>query len=413
MKIVLVNKFHYLKGGSETYYFTLAKAFIQQGHQVIFFSMQDKKNTPCSQEKYFVKNQDYNNGDKIKALKSLFTIIYSKEAKKNISQLIKDEKPDLAILNLVHRQITLSIIEPLKKAGIPIFWTVHDLIFVCPDYLMLNPAGEICERCLHGDFRQCVKQKCVKNSFLKSLIAYKEAKFIKRKHYYDMVDAFICPSKFYKEKLEESKFTHSPIYYLPNPLSDNTDYHLPKTIKDYVLYFGRLSKEKGVLTLIKAIEQCQPKRKLLIIGTGPYESELKQYVLDHHLSDFIKFLGFKVGDELTKYIEEAKCVVLPSEWYENGPYSAMEAMAKGKILIVSNIGGLPELVQEGKSGFVFKTGSYFELKAKIEIVFKLSEVQLNTMGLESVKLAQKVFNSSDYCSQILKLLVKTNREDKK
>lgn len=129
MKILLVNKFHYIKGGSERYYFTLAEALKNAGHKVIFFAMKDDKNLPCAQEEFFVSNVAVKGGIKSKA-KMIMNMNYSKEAYKNMSALLDKEKPDLAILNLVHKQITCSIIDALKEHNVKIFWTMHDLITV-------------------------------------------------------------------------------------------------------------------------------------------------------------------------------------------------------------------------------------------------------------------------------------------
>ena len=182
MKILLVNKFHYMKGGSERYYFTLAEGFKKLGHEVIFFAMQDEKNIPCEQSGYFVSNASVGGGIKSK-LNMVLHIAYSKQAYNNMKALLNAEKPDLVILNLVHKQITLSIIDAIKEydKNLPIFWTMHDLITVCPAYTMLDGSGNICEKCLHGDFSNCVKNRCIKGSRLMSMLSEYEAKYIARK----------------------------------------------------------------------------------------------------------------------------------------------------------------------------------------------------------------------------------------
>ena len=304
MKVLLVNKFHYRKGGSETYYFTLAEALKARGHEVIFFAMQDEKNLPCPQEKYFVSNSSVTGGIKSK-LNMILHLTYSKEAYRNMAQLLKDEKPDLVILNLVHKQITLSIIDAIKEYDpkLPVFWTMHDLIAVCPSYSMRDGSGNICEKCLGGDFSHCVKNKCIKGSTLMSLLSKYEAEFIRRRKWYDQVDLFICPSEFYKKKLEEGKFTRSPIVTMRNPLPLDTKFEISETTEDYVLYFGRLSPEKGVKTLIEAAKLCGC--RLVILGTGPQEEELKALAKD---CANIEFKGFQTGEPLKNYIRNAvKC----------------------------------------------------------------------------------------------------------
>ena len=183
MKILLVNKFHYIKGGSERYYFTLAEAFRQAGHEVVFFAMRDEKNLPCAQEKYFVSNASVKGGIKSK-LNMVLHIAYSKEAYKKMRALLAAERPDLILLNLVHKQITLSVLDAIREydANLPVFWTMHDLIAVCPAYTMLDGNGNICEKCLHGDYKNCVRNKCVKGSKLMSMLSAYEANYIRKKH---------------------------------------------------------------------------------------------------------------------------------------------------------------------------------------------------------------------------------------
>lgn len=395
MKVLLVNKFHYMKGGSERYYFTLAETFKAHGHEVIFFAMQDEKNIPCEQEKYFVSNSSVGGGIKSK-LNMVLHIAYSKEAYKKMKALLADAKPDLVILNLVHKQITLSIIDAIKEYNpkLPIFWTMHDLIAVCPSYTMLDGNGNICEKCLYGDFKNCVKNNCIKGSKLMSMLSEYEANYIRKKGWYNKVDLYICPSEFYKNKLQQSKFTASKIICLRNPLPPDTQYGINDKDEGYALYFGRLSKEKGVKTLID--QAVKAGVNLKILGTGPIEDELKDYAKDFKN---VEFKGFQQGEALTNYIKKARCVVLPSEWYENGPYSAMEAMALGKPLIVSNNGGLPELVEDGVNGYIYADKD--KLADKLKDMFALSQEEYTAMCSASLERAKKCFNADDYIEQLM------------
>lgn len=395
MKVLLVNKFHYRKGGSETYYFTLAEALKARGHEVIFFAMQDEKNLSCEQEGYFVSNASVNGGMKSK-LNMLLHMTYSKEAYTKMKALLKAEEPDLVILNLVHKQITLSIIDAIKEHDpkLPIFWTMHDLIAVCPSYSMRDGSGNICEKCLGADFSHCVKNKCIKGNTLMSVLSKHEAEYIRKRKWYDQVDLFICPSEFYRKKLTEGNFTKSPIVTMRNPLPLDTVFERNETNEGYILYFGRLSPEKGVKTLIEAAIKCGC--HLMILGTGPQEEELKELAKD---AENIEFKGFQTGEALHKFVKNSKCVVLPSEWYENGPYSAMEAMALGKPLIVSNYGGLPELVEDGVNGYIYeKTAD--ALAECIEKMQSLNQETYQAMARASLEKAKAMFDAEKYVDVI-------------
>ena len=310
-----------------------------------------------------------------------------------MTALLAVQKPDLVILNLVHRQITLSIIDAIKDydPNLPIIWTMHDLIAVCPSYTMLDGNGVICEKCLNGDFSNCLKNRCTKGSRLMSWLSYREAKYIRKKNWYDKVDLFVCPSEFYREKLEEAGFTKSPIVTRRNPLPETTEYTLNDNDNGYVLYFGRLTKEKGVKTLIEVFKDID--YKLIVLGTGPEEKGLKEYVKDA-LIENVQFKGFVQGKELTDYIRYSRAVVLPSEWYENGPYSAMETMALGKPLIVSDKGGLPELVVDGENGYVF--GSKEQLKEAINKMIGLDRAEYTAMCMASLDKAKSAFAPKTY-----------------
>lgn len=397
MKVLLVNKFHYRKGGSETYYFTLAEALKERGHQVVFFAMRDAHNLPCAQEQYFVSNASVSGGIRSK-LNMVLHLTYSKEAYANMKRLLQDERPDLVILNLVHKQITLSILDAIREYDprLPVFWTMHDLIAVCPAYSMRDGRGRICEKCLQGSFRPCVENRCIKGSLPMSILSKYEADFIRRKKWYDQVDLYICPSEFYRRKLTEGKFTTRPIVTLRNPLPLETVYEAGGADEGYVLYFGRLSPEKGVGTLIEAAKQTGC--RLVILGTGPIERDLKAQAQG---CENIEFKGFQTGKALTDYVKKSRCVVMPSVCYENGPYSAMEAMALGKPLIVSDNGGLPELVEDGVNGCVYPAAQGAQALAScIRRMLALSRPVYEAMARASVEKAEALFHAENYVTQL-------------
>lgn len=401
MKVLLVNKFHYKKGGSETYYFAVAQALKARGHEVVFFAMQDpEQNLPCAQEKYFVSNASVQ-GSLLSKLNMVLHIAYSREAYRKMKLLLQDEKPDLVILNLVHKQLTLSIIDAIKEFDpkLPVFWTMHDLIAACPAYTMLDGNGNVCGKCLSGSFQPCVENRCIKGSRLMSMLSKYEADYIRKKKWYDQVDLFICPSEFYRKKLMEANFTASRIITLRNPLPPDTEYALHSQNDGYFLYFGRLSKEKGVGTLIDAARQTQC--RLVILGTGPMEAEWKESAKG--LGN-VEFRGFQTGKALTDTIQNSRCVVLPSEWYENGPYSAMEAMALGKPLIVSDCGGLPELVENGRNGFLYHAADGANaLAGCMEGMNRLSPAEYEAMAQCSLDKAKQLFSPEQYITEIEKL----------
>ena len=401
MKILLVNKFHYIKGGSETYYFGLAELLKKYGHEVIFFSMHDDRNFPCEQAKYFVDNVDFNaDVGLFKKLNMAKKMLYSKEAAKKFEALIKAEHPDLIHLNIFQSQLTGSIVDVAHKYGIPMVYTAHDLKSVCPNYQMLN-HGEVCEKCLHGDYKQCFKTACMKDSKLKSLLAYLEARTYRKKKTYKKLNAVITPSAFYKTKLDESGVMNCPVVHMANFLPEGTEYRASGVVGEYILYFGRLSREKGVMTLVKAYMASNCSLPLYIVGTGPIENDIKSFVEENDLTQNVKLLGFKQGEELKKLVRESRCVCLVSEWYENGPYSIMEAMAAGKPAIVSNLGGLPELVEDGKTGYIVPSKDIKALSEAIDKICALPDEELLQMGENAVLRAKELFDCEKYVDKLV------------
>lgn len=361
MKILMVNKFFYIKGGSETYYFSLKKLLETHGHTVIDFSMQDERNFNSDYKEYFVDNIDYSGKHSLASkLHMASNIIYSLEAKQKFRDLIESTEPDLIHLHIFQHQLSPSILDVIKKYDIPVVYTAHDLKMVCLNYKMMHHET-ICEDCKGEKYYKCAVNKCVKDSFSKSCINVIEGYFHKWRQSYDIIDEIITPSSFYRSKFIEFGIRENKVHHIPNFL-DATVPTVNKTpdSKQYYLYFGRLSEEKGVLTLIKALEETH--LSLYIVGTGPLLDQLAAYITEKEINN-IHLLGFKNGQELTDIVGNAKAVILPSEWYENGPYSAIEALRLGRPIIGSDIGGIPELVSD--NGYLFKTGDSDSLKNAI------------------------------------------------
>lgn len=408
MKILLIHKFHYMLGGTETFHYNLAEALVAAGHEVIFFSMIDEKNIPCKQDKYFVSNVDYNDKNMgiLKKVKSGIKLIYSFEAKHNMEQLIKDEQPDIAHIGLLHRQITFSVVDVLKENNIPVVMHLHELTAVCPCYTMLRPDGTICSDCASNGYWNCVKNSCMKGSKSKSLLAYVEAQFLKKGHYYDKIDTYIAECDFYRKLVEKAHFTNSPIIRMNNFLPLNQEYKSYHEHDNYILYFGRYAREKGVMTILKAYSLLNCNEKLVLVGKGSEENNIKEYVKNNQLEDKIKVNGAIFGDEMDRIIEKAKIILVPSEWYENGAFVALQAMAKGKIVIASNIAGLSEIIQDGKTGYLAKPGNPNSFAKAIKKVNDLSTEEYNEMSDSIVSYIKERCSVERYIDQLTLLYEK-------
>lgn len=402
MKILMVNKFHYIKGGSETYYFALKRELEEQGFTVIDFSMTDDKNFDSPYSKYFVDNVDYNSSTTLlKKIKMATNIIYSKEAKDKFESLVLSEKPDVVHLHIFQHQISPSILDVCKKYNLPTVYTAHDLKMICLNYKMMH-HGKICEDCKGGHFYHCVTNKCIKNSYSKSIINMVEGYVHKCRKSYDAIDYIITPSDFYRRKFIEFGIDSNRVIYLPNFLDrDKPHVNLMQNSKEYYLYFGRLSEEKGILTLIKAMVGIGS--NLYIVGTGPLKEEITNYIKEHKIEN-IKILGYKSGQDLVDLVGNAKAVILPSEWYENGPYSAIEALQLGRPIIGANIGGIPELIDN--NGYLFESGNVEDLHKIIKELESEPDSRYSELEINSEKIFKMNYTAKNHMKKLIDIYSK-------
>ncbi|MFA4880106.1 MAG: glycosyltransferase family 4 protein [Candidatus Doudnabacteria bacterium] len=368
MKILNINKFYHIQGGADRHYFDLTKLLERHGHKVIPFSMHSDKNNPSPYAQYFVSEVDLSRPKfSFKALFALGRIFYSLEAKRKIRALIQKEKPEIAHIHNIYHQISPSILGVLKKHKIPIVMTVNDYKLICPNYQLFQ-HNKVCEKCRKRKYYQCFFNKCVKDSYLASLANTLEMYFHKAFRFYERyVNIFICPSKFMRQKLTAWGLPQAKLVTLPYFIKE--EYITPLEEKDYILFFGRLSPEKGLDLLISVMRKL-PEIKLKIVGEGPEKEKLEDYVQKNHISN-VQFLGYKQGDELKKIIQKSRFVVVPSSWQEVFGLVVLESFNLGKVVLASKKGGLQEIIREGNTGFFFQNAA--ELAKKIQSLYQNRE----------------------------------------
>lgn len=360
--------------------------------------MEHELNYESNYKDYFVNEVDYNSYNSFyNKMKLSAKIIYSLEAKHKIRALIKKSKPDIAHIHMFQHQLSLSILYEIKKNGIPIVYTTHDLKCMCPNYKMLC-KGKICESCKDSKYYNCFLNRCVKDSRSKSLLSTVEMYIHHFLKIYDLVDVFVAPSKFFRDKLVEYGFSSDKILYIPNFL-DAGKYQPSYSHKNYFIYLGRLSEEKGILTLVEAMKAVDTTSELRIIGTGPVERDVAELIERSNLQNKVRLLGFKSGTELAELIKNAMFGVIPSECYENAPYAALEMMAYGKPIIGANVGGIPELIDNEKTGMIFRMGDPQDLAIKINKLATSSEL-LQNYGKNARNKLEETFNSTIHYQEI-------------
>ncbi|MFQ5681337.1 MAG: glycosyltransferase family 4 protein [Candidatus Omnitrophota bacterium] len=399
MRILLVNKFLCPKGGDAVSAVDTGRLLRARGHKVVFWGMAHPQNPSYPQEEYFVPYVDLNG--KIPLLGRLNTavnVLYSFPARANLGRLLKVRRPDIAHLHNIYHQISPSILHSLKKRRIPVVMTLHDYKLACASYSLLD-KGRPCQACCGGRYYRCFLRGCVKGSRLKSLLNTIEMYLHHRLlRIYELVDVFIAPSRFLKAKLQEMGFK-GRIVYLPNFL--NLEEFGPRfeAEDNSIVYFGRLSQEKGLETLLSALRGLR--LDLKIIGEGPLKERLQARARQEGLSN-VAFLGHKSGEALREEIGKARFVVLPSECYENNPRSLIEAFALGKPAVAARIGGIPELVRDNETGLTFAAGDIKDLRLKIGHLTANPD-KIREMGKNARAFVEQELNAQRHYAQLLKI----------
>lgn len=357
MRILLSNKFYYRRGGDCVSMLNLERLLRAHGHEVAVFAMDYPENLDTPWQKYFPQNMT--------RLMALTRPFGSREVRSKFSKLLDDFRPEVVHLNNIHTQLSPVIAELAHRRGIRVVWTLHDYKLLCPRYDCLRGGKDICELCFGGDKTPCKTYRCMKGSRLASEIGYREAVMWNRARLEACTDLFICPSRFMAEKMAQGGFSRSKLKVLCNFIDVEQCKRDYTQKEDYYCFVGRLSHEKGVKTLMEAANRLP--YKLKIIGGGPLSEELRRK--NEALKGNIEFLGFKQWNEIKEQVGKARFSVIPSEWYENNPFSVIEAECLGTPVLGARIGGIPELIDDGVSGMTFESGNAAGLADKIKAMY--------------------------------------------
>jgi glycosyltransferase involved in cell wall biosynthesis len=401
VRVIAVNKFYYHRGGAETVMFDEMRMLRANGHDVVPFAMRHPSNYPTPYERYFVSNvelREVNGGITGKAAAAA-RILWSREAARNVRKLVDDAAPDIAHVHNVYHQLSPSVLRALNDAGVPVVMSLHDYKLVCPAYtLYANDA--ICERCAGGRFYNALLQGCVKNSRAKSALCTVEAYAHRALGAYRVnVKLYVAPSRFLAAKVVELGLDPRRIDHVPNSV-ETAGVPVAETDGGYVLFAGRLERVKGVRTLLEAFRGLAHRGTALrIAGDGEDRAWLEAYCSRHGL-DSVRFLGHLPHDRVAEEIDGAAFVVVPSEWYENAPLSVLEAAARGKAVVVSGLGGLPELVIPGETGVVFEAGNASELRAAMDQLLA-DPAFTREMGRKARAFMEETFSPQRHYEQLM------------
>lgn len=359
-KVLLVNKFYYNRGGDCTAVLSTEKLLKAKGHEVAIFSMKYPENLSSEWENYFAEEINFSANGLSEKKRAILRLFKPKDVVKKFNALLNDFKPDIIHLHNIHSYISPIVAEIAYKKNIRVVWTLHDYKLICPAYSCLR-NGKNCEYCF-TDKTKVLTNKCLKNSYMASLLGWLEAEFWNKKKLAQITNYFISPSHFLKTKMIQAGFPAEKIEVLSNFMPEKINISTSK--KDYYCYVGRLSEEKGVDTLLKAASHLP--YPLKVIGDGPLSSSLRNL----YTQENIEFLGYLPSKEVFDIVKSARLLVLPSICYENNPFSIIESLCMGTPVLGARIGGIPELIEENFNGFLFTPQNIPELKDKIDLCFK-------------------------------------------
>ena len=404
-RLLSVNSYHYRRGGSDIVYLDHAALFESRGWTNTFFSMRHPQNLPYALDRYFAERVDYEVATGAKErLMNASRIIYSQEAQRRLGALLDDNPADIAHFHIIHHHLSPSVLIEAKRRGIPTVMTAHDLKLACPSYKMMNSEG-ICERCKGGRVWNALRHRCIKGSLPASGLIMVESAVHKAFNLYAKnLSAVVAPSQFYRDKLIAWGWSPEQVHHIPNFVA------LPPTerVGDYgkhVLFFGRLAPEKGVATLIRASAKSMV--PVVIVGSGP-EGEMLQ-ALAASLDAPVTFMGFLSGQPLWEEVEKCRAVILPSEWYENAPVSVLEAFARFRPVAGASIGGIPELIKPGVSGWHFAPGQVDDLADILSTIQETPTNKLAEMGQNARSFVETSFNAEVYYEKMQALYQKISQ----
>jgi len=353
--------------------------------------MRHPLNLPSEYSEFFVPEIDL--AEELKkskitgGIKALKRVVYSNVSKQKLNELLDKYPVDIAHIQNIHGHITPSIFHTLGARNIPIVWTLHDYFPICPNSTFFSKS-KVCESCKGRRFYNVVIKKCKKESFAASLVVMLEEQVDRLLGLLRIVDFFVAPSHFLRNKMVEYGFPSDKVIHIPYFVDGRTAESSSHN-NGHILYSGRLSYEKGLKTLVKAVSLCDSV-KLFIAGSGPLKAELET-TAKNIAPEKVVFLGYLNRDRLEKATDDAMFMVVPSEWYENLPYSILEPFASAKPVVGSRIGGIPQLVRVGETGLLFEPGNAEDLAEKMRWMVEHPK-EREEMGRRARRLVEREYS---------------------
>lgn len=394
MRILIVNKFLYLRGGDCVHSLNLKQLLRNAGHDVCFYAMSYSQNIVCEENKYFAEEISFSAKDLQGRIKAANRIIWGAGVAQNFKKLLDEFQPDVVHLNNIHSYLSPIVAKLAYQRGIKVIWTLHDYKLICPSYSCLC-KGNICEACF-TDKKYVILHKCMKNNLMASILAWWEAANWNKNKLSLWTNSFICPSQFMAKKMQQGGYPASKLQVINNFIG-REQVQLMSTVnlirEEAYAYIGRLSQEKGIESLLKAASRLP--YKLYIAGSGPLEAELKK----KYTANNIIFLGYLGTKDTIELFKKVSFTVIPSISYENNPLGVIESMCCGTPVLGRNIGGIPELLEISSFNCLFTQDK--ELPSLITKMFN-TVVSVDRNELSTAALQR--FSSEHYYQKWLEIV---------
>ena len=365
MKILYCNKYNFPFSGTESYLFSAMELMRAQGHQTALFSMADARGNPTAYDEFFLPHVDFKDDGQGPFRKARLAAhaVYSRQARLRLRKMIAAFRPDVAHVRNIYHHLSPSILWELKEQGIPVLYHLNDFKLLCPSYNMVA-KNHACEHCRGGQFWRVLTEGCYPGPMGSGVVLAAEAYFHKWMRTYEKcVDLFLAPSRFVKEKLVENGWDARKIEILPHFQGVPEEACADPRPDAPILYFGRLSPEKGLTDLLRGMHRL-PRVRLQIAGDGPQRAELGRLAEQLSLNN-VEFMGHVSGVALENLISSSRFTVLPSRAYETLGKTILESYAMGRAVVASDLGSRRELVDEGRTGLLYRPGDVEQLAGAI------------------------------------------------
>lgn len=378
MKVLLVHNKYKIAGGEDTV-FEAEKNMLSNNNITV--------------SELVISNNDISSiWDKIK---SSLSLNYSTKSKALMKERIKLERPDVIHVHNFFPMLTPSIFEACNEEGVPVVHTLHNYRLICPTALLMFD-GQICEKSIKGSTYWAVPYKVYKNSYIGTFVLARMIQKHKDKGTWNnKVNMFIALTDFAKNKFIEAGFNKDKIVVKPNFTKDPfTKEYKDNPKRSGALFVGRLSPEKGIFTLLKAWTNIN--YDLSVVGNG-------NLTFDNNLNNQrVKMLGAKSSAEVQTYMHNSSFLVMPSEWYEGLPMVIIEAFSNGLPVLTSRLGGMQEIVEDGKTGLLFEAGNSNDLNEKIQWLIANPEKRIE-MGLRARMCYENTYTSRNNSKQLISI----------